>query len=89
MADSNNCNPGKPGNPEIRRHSFKLKKGFNYPRNKVIGLQVEEAIYRLIRQANKDLLRKAIIESLISQGFEVPEDIAQPYRDMESQPILE
>jgi hypothetical protein len=78
-----------PGNPRIRKYSFQIKNGFKYPRNKVIGLQVEEAIYRLVRQANKDLLRKAIIESLISQGFEVPEDIAQPYRDMESQPILE
>lgn len=66
------------GNPDLEKYQYqasgKVSKTHPY------SIAVEPEMVPLLKKADKDSLRKAWVISLISQGFDVPQDIKDNYQ---------
>ena len=71
---------GRPGgNPGLKDYQFEAPSGVCVPRNKTYAITVEPQVHGLLKFADKEKIRSAIIQSLLDQGFDVDSNIVEYY----------
>jgi hypothetical protein len=66
------------GNPGLKDYQY-VRSG-TVSKSRPYSIAVEPGLCSLLKEADKDLLRKAWVIELISQGFDVPQDIRDNYQ---------
>lgn len=67
------------GNPDLVKFQYQRKEGASISRNKPWSIAVEAAILPMLKASNKEMMRRAIVECLVRQGFEVDPRILSLY----------